>query len=94
MRLTPEEEAYTRDVAAQIGRDPDDLIREAEQIKAAGFREAQQHAEGWAQRSSAAGGLGMVASPHQDPCADPQIMAEDRAHRQRVRQGELEAEPG
>ena len=48
MQLTAEEQAYTRQVAAQIGRNLDDLIREGEQVKASGWRSAQQQAEGCA----------------------------------------------
>jgi hypothetical protein len=48
MQLTAEEEAYTRQVAAQISRNPDGLIREGEQLKASGWRSAQQQAAGCA----------------------------------------------
>ena len=48
MQLTAEEEAHTRQVAAQIGRNPDDLICEGGQVKASGWRSAQQQAEGCA----------------------------------------------
>ena len=94
MQLTAEEQAYTRQVAAQIGRKPDDLIREGEQLKASGWRSAQQQAEGWAQRSAAGGGLGMVPGPYQDPCADPSVMAAHRDHHARGRQSEWGKEPG
>ena len=93
MQLTAEEQAHTRQVAAQIGRNLDDLIREGGQVKASGWRSAQQQAEGWAQRS-AAGGLGMVPGPYQGPCADPSVMAAHRDHHARGRQSEWEAEPG
>jgi len=68
MKLTREEEEYTRQVAAEIGRDPDDLIAEGERIKEDGYREraemaadiSQAAASGWTERShAAAGGLGM-----------------------------------
>ena len=71
MQLTAEEEAHTRQVAAQIGRNPDDLIREGEQVKASGRRSAQQQAEGcaafrrrWRPRDGS-------PARTQDPCADP-----------------------
>ena len=71
MQLTAEEEAYTRQAAAQIGRNPDDLIREGEQVKASGRRSAQQQAEGcaafrrrWRPRDGS-------PARTQDPCADP-----------------------
>ena len=71
MQLTAEEEAHTRQVAAQIGRKPDDLIREGEQLKASGRRSAQQQAEGcaafrrrWRPRDGS-------PARTQDPCADP-----------------------
>jgi hypothetical protein len=94
MRLTAEEQAYTRQVAAQIGRNPDDLIREGEQVKASGWRSAQQQAEGRAQRSAAGGGLGMAPGPYQDPCAGPSVMAAHRDHHPRGRQSKWEAGPG
>jgi len=95
MPLTAEEQACTRQGAAQIGRNPDGPIREGEQVKASGWRSAQQQAEGWAQRSAAAGGgLGMVPGPYQYPCADPSVMAAHRDHHARGRQSEWEAEPG
>ena len=59
MKLTPEEERYTREVAAQIGRDPNDLIREGEQLKEAGYAEAREQAK----RVAGGGrGLGMYPS--------------------------------
>jgi hypothetical protein len=81
MKLTPQEEAYTREVAAEIGREPEDLIREGEQLKEDGYREAQAAAEreaSWTGRSHAAGGLGMYAGRYSDPLADPDIMAAER----------------
>ena len=94
MQLTAEEQACTRQVAAQIGRNLDDLIREGEQVKASGWRSAQQQAEERAQRSAASGGLGMVPGPYQDPCADPSVMAAHRHHPARGRRSEWEEEPG
>jgi hypothetical protein len=72
MPLTAEEQACTRQVAAQIGRNPDGPIREGEQLKASGRRSAQQQAEGRAQRSAAAGGLRMVPRPVPGPVRRPQ----------------------
>ena len=88
MQLTAEDEAYTRQVAAQIGRNLDDLIREGGQVKASGWRSAQQQAEGWAQRSATGGGLGMVPGPYQDPCPGLSVMAAHRDHHARGRQSE------
>ena len=72
MQLTAEEQACTRQVAAQIGRNPDGLIREGERLKASGWRSAQQQAEGRAQRSATDGGLGMVPRPVPGPVRRPQ----------------------
>jgi hypothetical protein len=44
MKLTRQEEDYTREVAQQLGRDPDEMIREGEQLKAEGAAEAQRQA--------------------------------------------------
>ena len=41
MKLTDKEIEYTRQVAAEIGRDPDDLIREGEQLKDEGYHRAE-----------------------------------------------------
>ena len=72
MQLTAKEQGHTCQVAAQIDRNLDDLIREGEQRKATGRRSAQQQAEGWAQRSATGGGLGMVPGPYQGPLRRPQ----------------------
>jgi hypothetical protein len=48
MQLTAKEQGHTCQVAAQIDRNLDDLIREGEQRKATGRRSAQQQAEGCA----------------------------------------------
>ena len=42
MKLTDAEIEYTRQVAAEIGADPDELIREGEAIKEAGYRRAYE----------------------------------------------------
>ena len=61
MKLTPDEEAYTRQVAADIGRDPADLIREGEQLKGGAYHEAalNSHQADTAamERMAGAGGL-------------------------------------
>ena len=40
MKMTPAMEAYTRQVAAEIGRDPAELIAEGEQHMDAGYHSA------------------------------------------------------
>lgn len=57
MKLTPQEEDYTRQVAAQLGADPDEMIREGEQLKAEGYLGAQRAAEATLARGR---GLGLV----------------------------------
>ena len=42
MKLTDAEIEYTRQVAAEIGADPEALIAEGEQIKEAGYRQAYE----------------------------------------------------
>ena len=42
MKLTADEIEYTRQVAAEIGADPDELIREGEALKEEGYRRAYE----------------------------------------------------
>jgi hypothetical protein len=42
MKLTAAEIEYTRQVAAEIGADPEALIAEGEQLKAAGYQRAYE----------------------------------------------------
>jgi hypothetical protein len=87
VKLTAQEEEYTRRVGEQIGREPEDLIREGEQLKSEAFSAHQAQAAGWTERSRAApAGLGMTAGRYQDPTADPEVMAAERAHRHRQAQ--------
>jgi hypothetical protein len=88
--LTKEEIEYTRKVAAQIGRDPQELIREGEQIKADAYRQAHTSAQ-QTTAAMAGTGRGMYAHP-----ASPAAQA-DQAHVARAQpqpQAELEAEAG
>ena len=94
MQLTAEEEAYTRQVAAQISRNLDDLIREGEQVKASGRRSAQQQAEGCA-------AFRRRWRPRDGPRPRTRTLAPAPASWRRtatttrgVRQSEWEAEPG
>lgn len=67
MKLTAEEEAHTRAVAAQIGAGPDALIAEGEQHKEAGYRGAYQAAAGTMDRI---GGVGGQMAPGAGPLAE------------------------
>jgi hypothetical protein len=58
MKLTKDEIEYTRQVAAEIGRDPNELITEGEQIKEDGYRRAY---EASAEAMSHISGTGMQA---------------------------------
>jgi len=62
MKLTAAEEEYTRQVAAEIGRDPDDLIAEGEHIKGDGYRQAAEAAQASVDASRDAGGRGLHGS--------------------------------
>jgi hypothetical protein len=42
VKLTADEIEYTRQVAAEIGADPDELIREGEALKEEGYRRAYE----------------------------------------------------
>jgi hypothetical protein len=57
MKLTRQEEEYTRQVAAQIGADPEAMIREGEQLKAEGAAQAMHAAEATLARG---GGRGLM----------------------------------
>jgi len=85
MKLTPEEERYTREVARQIGRDPDDLIREGERHKEAGYAEAREQAE-----RLAGGGRGLGMYPA-EPAA---VRAGEDAPQLRTRQRQADREAG
>jgi hypothetical protein len=54
MKLTAAEMDYTRQVAAETGRDPDELIAEGEAVKEDGYRQAYQAAAGTMDRMAGA----------------------------------------
>ena len=85
MKLTPDEERYTREVAAQIGRDPDDLIREGERLKEDGYRETAAQAERLAH-----GGRGLGAYP----CEPAAVRADTDGPQLRTRQRQPDREAG
>jgi hypothetical protein len=56
VKLTPDEIRYSREVAAKLGRDPDAMIAEGEQLKEQGYQRAHEAAAGTMGRVATAGG--------------------------------------
>jgi hypothetical protein len=78
MKLTPDEERYTREVAAQIGRDPDDLIREGERFKVEGYREAAGQAERLAHGGHGLGAYACEPAALRAAADGPQLLPRQR----------------
>jgi hypothetical protein len=71
--LTSEEIEYTCKVAAEIGRDPEDLVREGEQAKADAYRQAHAAAQ---QTMTTMRAAGRGRCPHPgSPAAQPELEA-------------------
>ncbi len=79
MKLTDAEIEYTRQVAAEIGADPEALIAEGEQIKAEaylGVFEASAEILGGGRGSQMIGSRGCLAlEPHAEPDLEPELEA-------------------
>jgi hypothetical protein len=63
VKLTAAEIEYTRQVAAEIGADPEELTREGEAIKEAGYQQAYQASTEILGGGAAAGQMAASAGP-------------------------------
>jgi hypothetical protein len=77
--LSPEQIEQARQFAADLGRDADELIREAEEVKGEGYLQAYQAASATV---AAMGGLGLSCYPTEpelegpDPELEPELEVE------------------
>jgi hypothetical protein len=90
--LSPGEEAYTREVAAQLGRDPAGMIAEGDELKGQAYADAHAAAQASMDRIGAAGGGQMY--PGAGPLAELEAMEGPDPELKAEAEAELEAELG